>query len=428
MYLLPFRTLLLAALFIVLSIKSVLAVATLSVTPSGDSSYIVQGNGMDGVAGIQLDIAYDAASLTNPTVTQGGLVAGAMLAANTSLPGHIKIAIISTRPFSGSGAIASISFASKKGSGGITSVTTSMIDGTGSAIASSTANPTSETAAPEVITTPGIPFSQTSQQDLSSTQQQSSSVIATASTGTTTMPTYLGTVTLPTEQQQRADVQPATSMTVPVSSEEPAATKAVEQSQPANKPASEAKPEETPQYIVYKGIIDRFRQHKGNNNLSTMAGLFDKKITTSIHQEPAVLLSDGQSKATVTADIPVRITSSPNFAVNGGVLVSFKQNKLSKGRWIVEVLPEAGASRVNLTIIAGVEEFEFPLTVAPPLNTGVSLDESGWIRFMKDVGTTEAPMHDFNNDGTRDYVDEFIFVANYLARKSAPVKSATPPK
>ncbi|MFA7403935.1 MAG: cohesin domain-containing protein [Pelobacteraceae bacterium] len=113
------------------SLQTTVGSAALVVSPSGDSSYTVQGTGMDGVAGIQLDITYDAASLANPTVTQGDLVAGAMVAANTSHPGVIKIVIVSARAFSGSGQIATISFASKTGSGGITSITTGMIDRNG---------------------------------------------------------------------------------------------------------------------------------------------------------------------------------------------------------------------------------------------------------------------------------------------------------
>lgn len=124
--------------------------AVVSILPNGNSSYTVQGSAMDGVAGIQLDITYDATSLSSPTVTQGGLVAGAMFASNTSRPGFIKIAIISTQPFSGSGQIAIISFASKTGSGGITSITTSMIDGRGTAISavSQTPNSTQTTTQP----------------------------------------------------------------------------------------------------------------------------------------------------------------------------------------------------------------------------------------------------------------------------------------
>jgi hypothetical protein len=232
---------------------------------------------------------------------------------------------------------------------------------------------------------------------------------------------------VPTEQQQQqADAQPPTSPPVPVYNGEPAAPKIEEPAQPSGTPISDAKTEETPQYVLYKGILDRFKQYNGSKQLSAMELLFDKKVAQTIHQEPAILLSDGVSKATLTVDIPARITSSPNFAVNGGRLVSFKQDKQSKDRWIIEVLPEAGAVRVTVTTIVGAEEFEYPLTVAPPVKTALKLDEAGWNSFLKEVGTSSAPQHDLNNDGLRDYVDEFIFVVNYIARKSAPTKPASP--
>lgn len=142
------------------SLQTTIGTATLMVSPSGDSSYTVQGTGMDGVAGIQLDISYDTASLANPTVTQGGLVAGAMLAANTSIPGLIRIAIISTRSFAGSGQIAKISFASKTGNGGITSLSSSMISDTGAQIPIQASYSSSVTVTPGIISTPAIPFSQ----------------------------------------------------------------------------------------------------------------------------------------------------------------------------------------------------------------------------------------------------------------------------
>ncbi|HXE96882.1 MAG TPA: cohesin domain-containing protein [Dongiaceae bacterium] len=115
---------------------------------SDASSYSIRATDLDGVAGIQLDITYDASSLATPTVTQGALVAGALFVANTATPGLIKIAIISTNGFSGSGEIALVSFASKTGSGGITSISASMIDSQGALVPASGSAPTTATSTP----------------------------------------------------------------------------------------------------------------------------------------------------------------------------------------------------------------------------------------------------------------------------------------
>ncbi len=421
MHLLSSSRIFAASLIILSWSSSVLAAATVSINTSGDKSYSVQGSGMSGVAGLQLNIKYDSTSLNTPTVTQGGLVAGAMLAANTSNPGSISIAIISTRPFSDSGQIATISFASKTGSGGIISANVNMINSQQAVVPASisVAGGSDSSVAGLPNTAAGLPFSQPSETNPVKSTQTSQS-----STSATTNPTYPGTITLPADLQQQSDTQTATTpATAPIYTAAQAAARSTEQAQLSEKPATEMKSEETPQYIVYKGISDRFKLYKGRKKLSDVVALFDKKVAQNIKQEPAVLLSDGKVKATLTVDIPVRISSSPNFAVNGGKLVSFKQDKAVKGRWIVEVLPEAGAVKTIMTIIAGVEEFEYPLTVAPPMKTKLTLDESGWNRFLKDAGTTKIPLHDLNNDGVRDYMDEYIFVANYLAGiKSAPAK------
>jgi hypothetical protein len=208
--------------------------------------------------------------------------------------------------------------------------------------------------------------------------------------------------------------------------EQPA--KMVEQIAPAAKPVAEVKPEETPQYVVYKGISDRFKQYSGSKKLSDVAALFDKNVAQSISQNPKIVISNGTNNAILTIDIPSRISASPNFAVNGGTLVSFKQDKQQKGRWLVEVLPETGSVKVSVTIIVGAEQFEYPLTIAPPIKTALTLDEKGWNIFIKETGTAIAPLHDLNNDGVRDYLDEYILAANILTAKSTSAKPAVKAK
>ncbi|MFA7404297.1 MAG: cohesin domain-containing protein [Pelobacteraceae bacterium] len=401
----------LLGLFAIVSFSTVAyGAANVTIVPSSDASYLIQGNGIDGVAGIELNIRYDAVALKgSPTVRQESLVSGAMFAANTSLPGSIRIAIISTGTFSGSGPIATVTFASKTASAPLPTVTTSMIDSKGSPIAASAVNTPADTATQGVITSPGVPFSTT---PLTSPPPTPS-----------TTPTYPGTVTMPTEQQQQTGPQPVPppSVTPDQVGDHTAPVIADQTHSPKVEPA-DAKPAETPQYVVYKSIAARFKQYAGTKSLIAVVDLFDRKVAQTIEQEPAIVLSDGHTKATLTIDIPARVSTSPNFAAKGGTLVSFKQDKRMKGRWIVEVLPETGSNKVTASIITGADEFEYPLTVAQPVKTGLPLDDSGWNRFLTEVGTATSPLHDFNNDGVRDYMDEFIFVANFIASKSAPRK------
>lgn len=416
MNLLSSTRLLFASSLLVLSCSATaLAAATVTVTPTGDKSFSVLGSGMSGVAGIQLDISYDSASLSNPTVAQGALVSGAMLAANTTLPGSIRIAIISSKPFSANGQIATITFANRQGNGGITYANVSMIDSNRAAFPAS-ASITGGAGGSSQNLTSNLNEPTTKNIDQSTTTTQPSA---------TTTPTYLGTVALPADLQQQAESKQTTASADPAYTAEATAERnALQHSQPKDKSGVEAKTEETPQYIAFKGISERFKQYNGSKKLSDVEALFNKKVAQTVNQKPALLLSNGQNKASLTIDIPSRIKTSPNFAVNGGTLVSFKQEKTIKGRWIVDVLPEVGASKVTITIIAGAEEFEYPLTVAPPVKTALTFDEKGWERFLKEVGTSKTPLHDFNIDGKRDYMDEYIFVANYISKKAAEVKPA----
>lgn len=119
------------------STGKVVAAATVAVAPVDGLSYSISGTNMVNVSGLQLDITYDSASLSSPTVTQGALVAGAIFQANISNPGIIRIAAISTQAFPVNGQIATVSFASRTGNGAIVSITTTMIGKTGEAIVSS---------------------------------------------------------------------------------------------------------------------------------------------------------------------------------------------------------------------------------------------------------------------------------------------------
>ena len=94
------------AAVILLMLNTSLALGTsvsIDSSNAGKGIFTVQGSDMDGVTGIEMTLKYDTPALTSPTVTLGNLVPGAMLAANTNIPGSIRIAIIRLNAFSGSG-------------------------------------------------------------------------------------------------------------------------------------------------------------------------------------------------------------------------------------------------------------------------------------------------------------------------------------
>ena len=107
---------------------------TVTITSSGSGKYIVQANDIQNVYGIQLDVKYDGSSPSLPTVVKGGFISGAFMEANPSVAGNIKIAIVSTTPFTGSGPIAEITFPTATAAGNVTISSVQMIDSNGATI------------------------------------------------------------------------------------------------------------------------------------------------------------------------------------------------------------------------------------------------------------------------------------------------------
>lgn len=110
--------------------------ASVSVTASGNNDYIVQGDNMDGVAGIVITINYDGSTMSSPTVTKGGFFSGALMVTNTSMPGTINIAFINAYPkiLSGSGQFATISFSAVSGTETLSVASVKMFDVNGAPI------------------------------------------------------------------------------------------------------------------------------------------------------------------------------------------------------------------------------------------------------------------------------------------------------
>jgi hypothetical protein len=80
-------------------------------------------------------------------------------------------------------------------------------------------------------------------------------------------------------------------------------------------------------------------------------------------------------------------------------------------------------------LLGGVTR-EFPLTVAPKVQVDLikpgTVSEADFALFLKERGTAAAPKSDRNADGRRDYLDEYIFTANYLAQQAKMSVAQTP--
>ncbi len=109
---------------------------SISISPSSSSEYVVRGDNLEVVGVIDLTISYNSATTSSPTVTQGGLMSGALMVENNNTPGILRILIANIPPkvTSGSGQIATISFAPVTGPANVSITSISVLDTNGTPI------------------------------------------------------------------------------------------------------------------------------------------------------------------------------------------------------------------------------------------------------------------------------------------------------
>jgi hypothetical protein len=417
---------LLASALAVLPVPALATTSPFLVSSSGDGVFVVSAT-LDNVAAMQLNLSYDPTTLTNPRVALGSLTRGMMNASNTGT-NPIQIAAIGSKPIKGSGPVAVISF-DKTGSslGVLTALNGSIIEGSGRSVAitAQIINPTAvaDLNAPSGNGNPG-----------------------TGSGGDTKTPPveipvsnqpYVvgGSVTLPGDllaggQNKETPRQVAQENVERQKASEPAAAS---EPTPTTPPPTESQP---PAPQPKKGVaqvtqpaqsvLDKFRLFAGEKSVDNLTGLFNGNGAATFSQSPAIAITDG--KATVKVTI-TKVTgeNAPTFTFNSARAVSV--HSLGDGDWEVVAKPEKGAINASIVMIANGEAQEIPLTVAPKAETVLSksgLPQDDFQLFLNDRGTATAPKYDLNGDGKRDYLDDYIYTANYLARTggSAQVKGS----
>jgi hypothetical protein len=169
-----------------------------------------------------------------------------------------------------------------------------------------------------------------------------------------------------------------------------------------------------------KSVLEQFREFQGEKTPKTLVALFARALEGS-RQQPLVALSDGKSSVKASVEVSAGKTS-PRFALKGAKLVSLKKSGAST--WVVEAVPAKGVFEATITVLQDGATREIPLTVAPPLPAGFKiagdkLTEADFERFLNGRGTDKAAGFDLNGDGKKDYVDDYIFTANFLAKPGA---------
>ncbi|MBU5614847.1 cohesin domain-containing protein [Geomonas azotofigens] len=428
---------LLLFLLLILTATPAFALPTLTISsPGSDGVFVLRGDQMDGVAGLDISIGYDSATLGNPRVTMGKLVQGMMSAANPGNP--VRIAVVGTRALTGSGIVASIAFDRTGSSPGVvTLVTGTLIDASGKKVAMAQPTIVNPTA---VVTADG---SGTGTEQAG--QEAKSDTVPGGATPVVPRPVMVGgTVTMPGQEtatvQEVTPVQesatsaesPSPRLTAPavkkrlrtkkaqLEGEEPPLDREEnppppEQEAPPAPESGKPRPQVT-QPVALTSVLDRFKAFQGERTPANLVALFRQDAPVSYSQLPPVAIADGKSTVTLVIGMATGDVT-PSFTFSGCTYVSHRRTEAG---WEIQARPKRDVVQAAVTMLYNGLRQEFPLTVAPKvaLVPGKSrpVKESDFERFLKERGTPTRPRYDLNKDGRRDYVDDYIYAANYLVR------------
>jgi hypothetical protein len=393
-----------------------IAAPSVTIAPVGDSVYGVLGNDLSNVSGMDITIRYDPTALAAPQVAQGALVGGALMAINVSIPGNIRLALVRVAPINGSGTVVTITFTRLKSAGtDIQSLVSSVINSAGRNIpvASQVMNPV-KTADSSVTT---------EQKTGQSTPGASPSTVPGTSTPAVTAPAGMIGMVAPPAGASSSEVRSAatSSMEQPTSDEPQPGADTMVPSEAAKDASSKkmiakATEPERKKIMPYPGVLERFKEYKGEKTPGTLTALFETQ-DNKVKQDPPIVLSNGKDTLTIVLEL-----KGNNFLLDGVNLVSLKNKE--KNSWILELLPDSGTFEATVSVPGDNQLYVIPLTVAPPVDVNATnkLTEADFKRYLKEKGTAKAPSFDLNKDGRRDYIDDFIFTANYLVQQDGRAK------
>jgi hypothetical protein len=168
--------------------------------------------------------------------------------------------------------------------------------------------------------------------------------------------------------------------------------------------------------ILDNSVLERFRTYAGSRSPGELTALFSTIEPGKVRQQPKIALSDGSTALLIAVKAAAVDTVEPMFTLRGASLVSVQ--KTGKDEWVLKAIPDKGVWIASLQIIQNAVTEEYPLTVAPPLPQDIDLSEQGFDRYLQAGGdVASASRMDLNNDGKYNYVDDYIFAANYLAKQ-----------
>jgi hypothetical protein len=162
----------------------------------------------------------------------------------------------------------------------------------------------------------------------------------------------------------------------------------------------------------FDSVLKRFKNFKGERTAKAVIGLFAQDEMTGYHQEPAVALSDGKTTIRATFISSSREVKAADVAVMGARVISVKNDPDNTNTWTAELMPEKDAYEASFAVSDGTLKRIYPLNVAPKIV--MKKNKSGTLT-EKDLGTyLNDQRRDVNKDGKKNYLDDYIYTANYL--------------
>lgn len=378
--------------------QTALASSMLSIVPSGDGSYVMQGIGVESAAAMDITVSYDPTTLASPQFTQGDMISGAMVAVNDTIPGTVRIGIVRTTPVIGTGVIATLTFTRRgDGAGKILALKSSISDINGKPLpvisqisqqsdttgdASNTSVITGESAATSLASaTPAGAELSAKLVGPSSKFEGKGGLSAEQSSGT-------GTAIEPASVSQSTTVSAGASGITAAS--EPSRNK-IQQ---------------------FDSVLMRFKKFKGVRTAKAVIGLFAQDEMMSYHQQPAVALSDGKTPIRVTFISSSGEIKAADVAVMGARVISVKKDPDYTNTWIAELMPEKDAYEASFAVSDGTLKRIYPLTVAPKID--MKMNKSGSMTEKDLSAYLSDQRQDVNKDGLKNYLDDYIYTANYV--------------
>jgi len=414
-----------AILILVLCLPApVFALSTVSLTPSGDGVFLVQGAEIESAAALEINVSYSSDSLANPRFTAGTLVAGAMTAVNTNTRGTVRMAAVTLSPVRGSGSIGTLTF-DRIGAapGTITAASVSLANSKGSPIPAQILVSNSPAAAAEPVAS--SPGQEDGAAGPSQTLAVNTNVVTMQTTGVVIVERTGGSNELATPREaspvmeENAPASEPDAAVSPMSEPELKETAAVRPFADRADNRSTAKQQGTTM-SVNNGVLDRFRDYTGPRKAGHILALFENENMIGCRQEPPVALSDGKTSVKIIFVTTPGNKSFSDIAVMGARLLSLTRDPDNSNTWVAELLPAQGSYQAAIAFPRGGATTVVPLTIAPVLDRGHGLPDALIAANLDEYLARKTG--DLNNDGMRNYIDDYIFVVNYIAgrQKSGP--------